>query len=549
MYDVVNMPDLVQRYFSSNLWLGAFIISVIYLFFRANSARKRAIIAAGCGFFLIINAFVIRIYTELGENATFYRQLWVIPTAAIIGVAIVDLVRILPKWFLKIPAIIAFAIFLWFANQEYIRCRDQVFSRNAKMVQGDVITLAEKLEQVRAETGKNVLYVVCPIGYSRPHGDMPAELNLLSGFLSVSNSSILNDAEHDGEAQLMLENPDVPYIMSTCCSKGIDYVIVSNKENAKEIFEQSGYNAVASTDAFLVYPCSGYKGYRQDLNNWGQISWKSYYDENGNPEQGAEGWSTVRYSYDGKGLLESKMFFDQDHIPVLISGRYETRNEYNSERRLVKESYFDPNGNPINRTDLDYASREIEYDKTGRIVSEHYYDINGTSKICGLGYASYIKELNEAGITIGEKYFDSEDRLIGEVNENHHAASDNIFRFFHATDGIEVQDNTIKMSTCVQNNRFNLIHLQLYDSKGSYLLELGRTSTPGTVMGRYTHELPDGLYMLRLKGNTNLKDECIDSFVYLTEGDTITYQYDLFELTDNYIVIKDISATIDPLQF
>lgn len=608
MYNVVNMPDLVQLYFSSSLWLGAFIVSVIYLFFRANSAKKRAIIAASCGFFLIINAFVIRIFSSLGENATFYRHLWAIPTAAIIGIAIVDLIRIIPKWFLKIPAIAAFAVFLWFANQEYIRCRDQFFSRNAKMVHEDVIPLAEKLEQIRIDTGKNVLYVVCPMGYSRPYGDMPTELNLYSGFLIISNSSILNDSEHNGEAQLMLENPDVPYIMSICCSKGIDYVIVSNNESAKNAFEQVGYDAVTSTDVFLVYPCFGYKGYKQDLNIWGQVSWKAYYNETGDPDIGTDGWSTVQYSYDGKGnktkeqyygvdgnpfiisagyaaveyeynhlrkctkeiyldqdeipvnqekgyafalrtytaigLVESEKFFDQENRPVLISGRYETRNEYDNDLRLVKESYFDVNGNPMNRTDLDYASKEIEYDKTGRVITEHYYDTDGKSKICGLGYASYTKIQGEDGETLCEKYFNSEEKLIGEVSEDRHTIGDNVFRFFHTTDGIEIQDNIIKMSTSVYNNRFNSIRFQLLDSKGNYLLDFARSSALGTFTGRYTHELPDGLYMLRLKGNTNLKDESVYSLVYLTKGDSLVCQYDLLELADNYIAVKDASVAI-----
>ena len=154
MYDVIDMPDLVSRYFSSNLWLGAFIVSVIYLFFRLNNAGKRALFAAVVAFFLVVNVFVIRLFTALNENDTFYRNLWAIPSVTIIGIAMVDLVRMMPRWFLKIPAIVAIAIFLYFSNQEYIRCRDQIFSADAKMVPNDIILLGQKLEELREESEK-----------------------------------------------------------------------------------------------------------------------------------------------------------------------------------------------------------------------------------------------------------------------------------------------------------------------------------------------------------------------------------------------------------
>ena len=98
MYDVINMPDLVVRYFSSIPWLILFILSTVYLFIRMNTARKRGMLASIIVFFLFINAFVISAFTHLGENSSFYRHLWAIPSVAIIGIVVVDLIRIIPKW-------------------------------------------------------------------------------------------------------------------------------------------------------------------------------------------------------------------------------------------------------------------------------------------------------------------------------------------------------------------------------------------------------------------------------------------------------------------
>ena len=256
MYDVVNMPDLVVRYFSSTPWLIIFLASTLYLFLRMNTAMKRAVLAALVAFFLLINSLVIKLFTELNQNSTFYRNLWAIPLIILIGIAAIDVIRIIPRWYLKLPIIGLFAVVLWFVNgQEYIRCRAQVFSADGILVQEDVIDLGNMLDNLRKKESKNTLFVMCPTGYERPYGNLLKELNLYSGIVNISGSSVLNDFEHNGEQELMSGNPDVDYIMSKCCSNGIDYVIVKRLEENEEAFRQKGYAPVLVTAEYMLFHC------------------------------------------------------------------------------------------------------------------------------------------------------------------------------------------------------------------------------------------------------------------------------------------------------
>ena len=472
MYDVINMPDLVSRYFSSNLWLSIFLASAIYLFIRVNTAHKRAILVVIAVFFMVINKFVIKIFTDLGENSTFYRQLWAIPSIAIIGIAIIDLVRILPKLYLKITAIVALATLLFYINQtEYIRCRDHYLSKNAAMVQEEVISLEEGFSELQKRSDKNTFFVVCPTGFGFNYGDFDNELKLYAGFLSITDSSILSNADHDGEAELTGDSPNVSYIMSTCCAKGIDYVIVSKNEKAESKYTEHGYSPVFATDSYLVFHCSGYCGHVRDLDKWGMTKRRSYYDENGEPDLQAAGYSTITYVHDGKGnkteehyygpdgkpcintsgcagvifkynnqnkciketyiggngevctlaagyasivrtytingLLESEKYVDIYDNPILINGCFELRREYDENKRLAKESYYDENGQLMLRTDELFASRTIEYDKKGRTIGERYYNTEGQLTIKSSGYAAYERELTEDGWVIRESYLDA----------------------------------------------------------------------------------------------------------------------------------------------
>lgn len=411
MYDVVNMPDLVVRYFSSTPWLVAFVISTVYLFIRLNTTRKWALFIAVVVFFLVINAFVIRIFTKLNQNSTFYRHLWAIPSIAIVSIAIIDLIRLLPKWFLKVSAIVAFAIILWFINdQEYIRCRTQFFSTDAKLVPGDVIELGDKLEELRNETGKGTQFVVCPIAYQRSYGTMCTELSLYSGHLNVSDSSILNDTNHNGEEELTGGNPDIDYIMSTACQKGMDYVVVGRRGNSEELFLGQGYEPLLITDEFILYRCEGYLRCKQDLTSWGQTSWKCWYNEDGELCINESGFAKVQYVYDNKGRKITETYTDETGASVnSIEGYAKCEWRY-GDKGLEEIRLFDANGNPGIRNDFGYSSIRYIRDEKGRVTEECYY--NEKDELFDFDFrnprARTRFEYDNQGNIISEKYFDKD---------------------------------------------------------------------------------------------------------------------------------------------
>lgn len=606
MYDVVNMPDLVRRYFSSDLWLCAFIISIIYLFFRLNTAGKRAMLVAIVALLLIINSSVIKLFTFFDENSTFYRHLWAIPSIAIIGVAVIDLIRILPRWYLKIVAIMATVLFLWFANQEYIRCRDQIVSIDAKMVPEDVVELGDNLEQIRSETGKNTLFLVCPISYERSYGNFSTELNLYTGFLNITDSSLLSDGDHNGEAELTEGNPDVEYIMSNCCKNGMDYVVVARTGETEEIFNKQGYEPKARLKSFLLYECKGYKGYEQDLNNWGQVIYKTYYDESGNPSMIPDGYCTVTYGYEG-GLKVSEKYFDTqgkpcvmnlgysyieyDHNnkgmitgviyyneqgkrslinnlyseirktyrsdnriesityygisgePCSILGRIKTIYSYDSIGRMIKEEYQDRDNNLIDRDDNTYSTRIIEYNENYQIISEAYYNSEGEPVKALAGYHKYVKMYGMDKTIEGVVFFDEFGKEIDEQQADIRKEFHNLY-YMDRSDGARENNNRgINFTTLEPGNQFTFISFQVRDiNTGEYLADFSTEKEIGMYNQQYEHQLPDGLYYLLTKANGTIKDEYLRGIVYLENGSSYNISYGLVKFNHNDIEISELSV-------
>lgn len=184
-------------------------------------------------------------------------------------------------------------------------------------------------------------------------------------------------------------------------------------------------------------------------------------------------------------------------------------NRYNGSRQLVEQTVLDAENNPA-ECEAGYHTAVYEYDRKGYLQNEYYYDLQG--------------------------------ELIGMTGRKEGPDHD-LLRFHHSTCGVREGRGSMTFTTSKRGNRFNMIHFQLYTAdKMEYLLSFGPGSAAGGVTGEYLHELPDGLYYLRMKANTNSADEYIESLVYLEKGDRIAFSYYIDELDEEQISVRDLSV-------
>lgn len=97
--------------------------------------------------------------------------------------------------------------------------------------------------------------------------------------------------------------------------------------------------------------------------------------------------------------------------------------------------------------------------------------------------------------------------------------------------GAVEQAEVFTFTTDVEDNVFNSIVLQIYNNDtGEFYLNAYSTTTIGTHFGSYTHDFDSGIYKVRLKANSNLKDECVDYIVNLEKGKTYGFAFDVYGL-------------------
>ena len=95
--------------------------------------------------------------------------------------------------------------------------------------------------------------------------------------------------------------------------------------------------------------------------------------------------------------------------------------------------------------------------------------------------------------------------------------------------------------TDVPDNKFNAVNMQLIkNGTGEYLGPIVSVGI-GIKNGFYMHQNETGEYVVRLKGNTNLKDVSIDFGVYLVKGRRYKYNYNVISIEEKNVVLKNYS--------
>ena len=183
-----------------------------------------------------------------------------------------------------------------------------------------------------------------------------------------------------GQALDEADSPDVNMIMQNAGQSDCDYIIAINNENILNAFKAAGYSPYMETSDYLVYGVKGVPRTERSYNNKRQLISCSYYDAEGNPTRSEDGYYTVCYEYDSNGDQSKEYYLDLDGKIMMCSAGYamiertyypisglvdtitfkdengeltETKDGYSkivrqySNRLLVKELFYDDEGNAI----------------------------------------------------------------------------------------------------------------------------------------------------------------------------------------------------------
>lgn len=119
-------------------------------------------------------------------------------------------------------------------------------------------------------------------------------------------------------------------------------------------------------------------------------------------------------------------------------------------------------------------------------------------------------------------------------------SSNSFINFLFPSQGAVIDENgNIQMCTSLEGNRFSYVALQLWTELPSRHIMNISTATEGIQTGLYVHKQESGCYKLTLKANSNKKDEAVSARVFLIQGKSYTYSYDVKKLEEKYALVSD----------
>ena len=168
----------------------------------------------------------------------------------------------------------------------------------------------------------------------------------------------------------------------------------------------------------LVNNEKGYALERDDYNEEGFISERSYFDSEENPVIPSDKeYAQITYEYDDQGFVSYERYYGTDGERVTLANGYSGYHAvYRDKDRKQEESWLNDSDELTVAENLGYAHVVREFDEAGNCTRELYYDEKDEPQKLAGGQASLTREYNEKNQKIKESYFDKDGNPVALLN-------------------------------------------------------------------------------------------------------------------------------------
>ena len=143
----------------------------------------------------------------------------------------------------------------------------------------------------------------------------------------------------------------------------------------------------------------GYHGWEAKYDEHGNETVGTYLGKDGKPTAAADGYATMRSTYDARDNLIRVTFQDVNGEPVLSkkNGYYGWEAEYDEQGNKIISTYLGKDGKPMPGAD-GYATLRMAYDSRGDVIRVTFHGANGEAvKSEANGYYGWEAEYGERG--------------------------------------------------------------------------------------------------------------------------------------------------------
>ena len=431
----------------------AFPAALLFLFIWLKGRRVSFLIPSLLITVVIINPFFVRKWNELGLYA-YWRVLWIIPVVPVLAAVVPGITEKLAliqeangkssraAFPGRAAATIVGILAVCFGGT-FLYSKDAgVFMEAANTVKlpAYVVQIADSILGLESEHPRVI--VQSPIGvYLRQY---TGEINTMFG---RDLDGYIYPAGVSGTARTVdktLEDPqgDLSEVARVMANDGYEYLVM-DAEGRQEKITDAGLEWIDSVAGYGIYKTDAAPTVLKERNELGQVVSVTTVDETGTPVNNDGGYSTAAYAYDDNGntirefrtdpeghgsadgngragyereydrrshLLMARTIGPDGAAVENTNGYAEVRREYEG-NNVVRESYYNAAGEPVNRKDTQYAAVTMAYDASNNRIVERYFNPGGEPVTASAGYAAVKRTYDQRRLT-GEAYFGVDDEPV-----------------------------------------------------------------------------------------------------------------------------------------
>jgi hypothetical protein len=238
MNGVDSIIRMLQQYFAGNALPVIACIALLY-WGRKSINRKRYLVCVAILFALFLNDFTFRCIVKIGENATFYRILWIFPIPLLAAYLVVELWSSLSGW--KRGLLIALTAVFVLVNASPNWSTWGHLPSNIYQMDDEVLAIADMIDAHSGGVRVNVIDDYSVTLYIREYDDLLCDPGAEDYYLR----QIISE-NYVGYTKDQIENAAVLALT--------DYIILQKtKIEANAAFERAEFELIGSTENYNIY--------------------------------------------------------------------------------------------------------------------------------------------------------------------------------------------------------------------------------------------------------------------------------------------------------
>lgn len=434
---MMSLINEVQGAMGSDHFLELYVCSLMALLFLMKEKRKAFVIPGIIITFVVVNPVFYNLWNRINDYA-YWRTVWMIPVIPVCAAVTAVLVGKAKENWIGFCVIVAFSLVFVLTGTFIYKQTLTSFSKaeNTEKLPNNAVMISNALLELDDAPSVVVDGEICI--YLRQCSGKIRSLYSRDIYWG-SASTIAKDVYN----QLTSQNGDLHKVAVTMLNYDYEYLVSNNEDAGRDsALQEAGFDLVKQINEYGIYRVTGKPTEIRTYNEKHQVATLSYVDDKGNPINNSRGFSTVSYEYNRDGRIIEEYYYDAAGNPVLdtsgkagyqrvydrkqlliketwigtdkkpiVAGGYSIRTcEYNQDRRLTKDSFYDAEGRLMLRTDQLYAERTLAYDDNGNVTSERYYGLDGQLTIAALGYAGYDFEYDEKSRLVFGTYIGADNK-------------------------------------------------------------------------------------------------------------------------------------------